>query len=182
MNKVMFKRIIVGFDGSGHARKALNIAGDLAKAHQASLVIVHAVSDSPLTKAERLMAETEYGMKGLEERPPVALIKSAETDPRLPFTVAPDLPADAAARVRTEFAQALLDDARRSAVRHGVESVELRVETGDPARIILELAKSEKADLIVIGSRGLSDLEGLVFGSTSHKVTHLAPCSCLTVS
>ncbi len=178
----MFKKIIVGFDGSGHARKALDIAGDLAKAHRAGLVIVHAVSDSPLTKAERLLAEAEFGMKGLEERPPVALIKSVETDPRLPFTIAPELPADLAARVRTEFAQALLEEARRNAVRHGVESVELRVGTGDPARMILDLAKSEKVDLIVIGSRGLSDLEGLVFGSTSHKVTHLAPCSCLTVS
>ncbi len=178
----MFQRIIVGLDGSKHARKALDIAADLAKAHRASLLIAHALSNAPLTKAERLMAETEYGMKGLEERPPVTLIKYAETDPRLPFTITRDLPADAAVRVRTEIAQALLYDARQSALRQGVESVEVRVGVGDPATIILDLAKSEKVDLIVIGSRGLSDLQGLVFGSTSHKVTHLAPCSCLTVS
>ena len=178
----MFKRIVVGFDGSEHARKALDIASDLAKTHRATLLIVHALSDAPLSKAERLMAETEYGMKGLEEHSPVTLIKYAEQDPRLPFTIARDLPSDASAKVRTEIAQALLQDARQSALRQGVESVEVRVETGDSARIILDLAKSEKADLIVIGSRGLSDLEGLVFGSTSHRVTHLAPCSCLTVS
>jgi len=178
----MFKRIIVGFDGSAHARKALGIAGDLAKSHRAALVIVHALSDAPLTKAERQLAETEYGMKGLAERPPVTLIKSAESDPRLPFTIAGELPSNAALRARSEIAQALLLDAQQCALRQGVETVEIRVEAGDPARVILDLAKGEKADLIVIGSRGFSDLEGLVFGSTSHKVTHLAPCSCLTVS
>jgi nucleotide-binding universal stress UspA family protein len=36
--------------------------------------------------------------------------------------------------------------------------------------------------LIVLGSRGLSDIQGLMFGSTSHKVTHLASCSCVTVT
>ena len=178
----MFKRIVLGFDGSDHARRALGIASGLAKAHGAALVIVHAVSEAPLSKAERQLAETEYGMKGLAERPPVTLIKSAESDPRLPFTIAHELPSDAALRARTEMAQALMIDAQQNALQQGVNSVEMRVATGDPATAILDLAKGEKADLIVIGSRGLSDLQGLVFGSTSHKVTHLAPCSCLTVS
>jgi nucleotide-binding universal stress UspA family protein len=178
----MFKRIVVGLDGSEHARKALDIATDLAKAHGAGLVIVHALSDAPLTKGERALAETEYGVKGLGERPPVTLIKYAHGDPRLPFTVDREFSSDSAFRARTEIAQALLEDARQNALQQGVESVELHVGFGDPARIILDLAKSEKADLIAIGSRGLSDLQGLVFGSTSHKVTHLASCSCLTVS
>lgn len=178
----MFKRIVVGLDGSEHARKALDIAIDLAKTHRAGLVIVHALSDAPLTNAERVLAETEYSVKDLGERPPVTLIKYADEDPRLPFTITREFSSDSALRARTEIAQALLQDARQDALGQGMESVEVRVGTGDPAKIILDLAKSEKADLIVIGSRGLSDLQGLVFGSTSHKVTHLAPCSCLTVS
>ncbi len=36
-------------------------------------------------------------------------------------------------------------------------------------------------DLIVIGTRGLSDLGGIVFGSVSHKVLQLATCPCLVV-
>ncbi len=45
---------------------------------------------------------------------------------------------------------------------------------GDPARVILDAAKSYDADLIVTGSRGLGELEGLLVGSVSDKVLHHA--------
>ena len=52
---------------------------------------------------------------------------------------------------------------------------------GDPATSILRAADDEAADIIVMGRRGLGDLAGLLLGSVSHKVTHLASCACLTV-
>jgi nucleotide-binding universal stress UspA family protein len=178
----MFKRIVVGLDGSEHARKALDVATDLAKSHGASLVLVRALSTGPLTEAERRLARAEYGVEDLDERAPMTVITEAGADPRMVLPITHERPVDAALRARIEIARDLLEDARRDTLRRGVESVEIRIETGDPAKVILDVAKAEKADLIVIGSRGLSDLQGLVFGSTSHKVTHLASCSCLTVS
>ena len=46
-----------------------------------------------------------------------------------------------------------------------------------------ELARAldAKVVLIVMGCRGLSSLEGLMFGSVSHTVNHLASCNCLIV-
>jgi len=41
--------------------------------------------------------------------------------------------------------------------------------------------KEAHSDMIVMGSRGLSDLAGLLVGSVSHKVTNMAPCTCITV-
>jgi len=56
-----------------------------------------------------------------------------------------------------------------------------RAPYGRAAREILTRAESEHADLIVMGSRGLSDLAGLVLGSVTHKVLHLAQVPVLVV-
>nr|WP_312860533.1 universal stress protein [Mesorhizobium sediminum] len=45
----------------------------------------------------------------------------------------------------------------------------------------MNVARDENFDLIVLGSRGLGDVEGFLLGSVSHKVTSLASCPCLTV-
>ena len=50
---------------------------------------------------------------------------------------------------------------------------------GRTASVIVETATEERADLIVMGTRGLSDLAGLVLGSVTHKVLHLASCPVL---
>ena len=47
-------------------------------------------------------------------------------------------------------------------------------ECGDPAECILNVAKDEKADVIVMGSRGLSGLTELLLGSVSTKVVQLS--------
>lgn len=52
---------------------------------------------------------------------------------------------------------------------------------GNPAEAILEVANTSKCDLIVMGSRGLGRLAGLLLGSTSQKVVAHAPCPVLIV-
>jgi nucleotide-binding universal stress UspA family protein len=52
---------------------------------------------------------------------------------------------------------------------------------GDPAEAIIEVAKTRESNVIVMGSRGLGRLAGLVLGSTSQKVVSHAPCPVLIV-
>lgn len=52
---------------------------------------------------------------------------------------------------------------------------------GDPASAIIEVANTRKSDVIVMGSRGLGRLAGLLLGSTSQKVVSYAPCPVLIV-
>jgi nucleotide-binding universal stress UspA family protein len=52
---------------------------------------------------------------------------------------------------------------------------------GHAAREIIEGAQEHGADVIIMGSRGRSDLAGLVLGSTAHKVIHLADRPVLVV-
>lgn len=57
----------------------------------------------------------------------------------------------------------------------------LEVGMGDPASEILATAEKVGADLIVIGSRGLGALKGVVLGSVSQKVAQLAACPVMIV-
>ncbi|MBI3150473.1 MAG: universal stress protein [Betaproteobacteria bacterium] len=51
----------------------------------------------------------------------------------------------------------------------------LHVSMGEPAERILERAAHQHAARIVMGRRGLSAIEGLLFGSVTQKVVHASP-------
>ena len=57
----------------------------------------------------------------------------------------------------------------------------VRSTTAGPARAILEYARDLDATLIVLGSRGLGALGGLLLGSGAHKILQLASCPVLVV-
>ena len=52
---------------------------------------------------------------------------------------------------------------------------------GNSAEAIIEVAKTRKSDVIVMGSRGLGRLAGMLLGSTSQKVVSHAPCPVMIV-
>jgi len=52
---------------------------------------------------------------------------------------------------------------------------------GSPAEAIIEVANTRQSDLIVMGSRGMGTLVGLLLGSTSQKVVSHAHCPVLIV-
>jgi nucleotide-binding universal stress UspA family protein len=84
-------------------------------------------------------------------------------------------------RAMQQFADYMIEQARRIAGEAGVEDVETVIVDGNPAKQIIAFAKTRGADLIVIGSRGFGALKSLALGSTSNKVAQLADCTCLTV-
>jgi len=59
--------------------------------------------------------------------------------------------------------------------------VEARLRQGVPAEELLRAAADEKVDLIVLGSRGLSQVKAFLLGSVSDKVSHHAKCPTLIV-
>jgi nucleotide-binding universal stress UspA family protein len=80
-----------------------------------------------------------------------------------------------------EIGHNLMEAAMQIATDHDCINVKTQIEAGLPAHQIIDNAKKHDASLIIMGSRGLTDLAGLLQGSVSHKVTHLAECSCLTI-
>ncbi len=56
-----------------------------------------------------------------------------------------------------------------------------KIVEGDPAPMIVKVAKQFDADLIVMGTRGLNKVEGALIGSISRKVANQTPLSVLIV-
>jgi len=57
-----------------------------------------------------------------------------------------------------------------------------RTEVGKPAEMILNVAEEVKADMIVLGARGLGPVKELLLGSVSHRIVTYAPCPTLLVN
>jgi len=89
----------------------------------------------------------------------------------------PELPDESMRNYAKEVAEA----AKQAATEAGADPVRGFVKGGPPTRTIVGFAEEHKADLIIVGSRGLGDVEGFLHGSVSHKVTSLAGCPVLVV-
>jgi nucleotide-binding universal stress UspA family protein len=73
----------------------------------------------------------------------------------------------------------VVEELRQAGVKADGEATSAR--TGEAAPTILGAAKSLDCGLIVMGTRGLSDLSALLIGSMAHKVVHHAECPVLLV-
>jgi nucleotide-binding universal stress UspA family protein/GNAT superfamily N-acetyltransferase len=77
-------------------------------------------------------------------------------------------------------AEAVLTAATRAARADGLEAV-THARRDDPAEALIAVAEEQDADLLVVGSRGMSRTSRFLLGSVANKVSHHAPCSLLIV-
>ena len=145
--------ILVAVDGSAQATKALNFACDLAEAKQAGLILLHV----------QRHAGADVVPPELEAYRQVEHVRVTERE------------------MMQAAAREIVEDARRTVSKRGLPAAEGLIAQGDPARLIVETANERGVDAIILGSRGLGDLQGLLLGSVSHKVAHRAPCTCIAV-
>ena len=71
--------------------------------------------------------------------------------------------------------------AREIAGEEGLTDVRSDVKEGKPARTLIDYASQHAIDLIVLGCRGVGELEATLLGSVSQKVSLLAGCNVLIV-
>jgi nucleotide-binding universal stress UspA family protein len=76
------------------------------------------------------------------------------------------------------------DDVLREAVQRvgGGVDVETVAVQGEPVDALVRTAEDRKADLLVVGNRGLNSLTGRLLGSVPSVVTHRAGCDVLIVA
>lgn len=77
------------------------------------------------------------------------------------------------------FAKAILAEAVKQ-VSEGIP-VQIHNERGEPRTAITDFAGQNGYDVVVIGSRGLGAISGLLLGSVSTYVLHHSPCPVLVV-
>ena len=166
----MFTKILAAVDGSGHAGKAVAIAGSLAGRYDADLVIAHVLTGQDVPDELRRMAEVEHLVEPRSAEPvrlgSLSVTSGSKIDEgRL------------AAAVGARVLERAVATARHEGARR-VTSLEL---SGDAADALLEAASAHGADLVVVGSRGFGALGSLVMGSVSSKLAHHLEVPCLTV-
>ncbi len=77
-------------------------------------------------------------------------------------------------------ASARLADFETRARSQGIVTA-TRIARGIPYEEVIAAARSEKADLLVVGTRGKSGLAHVLLGSTAERVVRTAPCPVLAV-
>jgi nucleotide-binding universal stress UspA family protein len=84
-------------------------------------------------------------------------------------------------QIMREDGERLLDRIQSLLPMHaGPSTKHLRI--GSPAQVIVSMAEEQKADLIVMGARGLGPIKERLLGSVSHRILTLAPCATLIVN
>jgi nucleotide-binding universal stress UspA family protein len=71
--------------------------------------------------------------------------------------------------------------ARAIAREAGVDDVVMRVDSGEPAALLIDAADDSGGDVIVVGSKGMTSAKRFVLGSVPNKVSHHAPCDVVIV-
>jgi nucleotide-binding universal stress UspA family protein len=79
-----------------------------------------------------------------------------------------------------EDVNSTLEEAADELKEAGVD-VQTHAREGDPADAILDVAEEQKADLIVVGNKGMTGAKRFLLGSVPNKVSHHAPCSVMII-
>jgi nucleotide-binding universal stress UspA family protein len=150
---MVYRRIVVGTDGSPTAERAVAAAAGLAALGQGRLVVVAAHGgDGEVLAAHGGDGEVDAAHGG-------------------------DGDGDAA----RHHAEEGVRRAAELAAQAGATDVVEVVAAGGAAEIVLGTAEAHDADLVVVGSQGMTDQRRFVLGSVANGVSHHAGCDVLVV-
>ena len=151
-NKIITK-ILVPLDGSEHSDRALNFALDLAEKYSAEIVLLSVA------------------------QPFVATGPMFLTQPMMP----PENTVIFVNEIEAAHEKMLLEALKKAKESRPNLNISKKLVNGRPADKIVEFAKIENFDLIVMGSRGIGKIKEFFLGSVSDRVADQAHCPVLLV-
>ena len=154
---MMYKKILVPTDGSEFAKKAQKQALFLANVCGAEIIAI-SVTENNLVSGLPLDDEVYQLNQILKEK------------------VKPDEVIYSILKERSEENLEEFDKLNKNDLK-----ITHVIKEGLPAKVILEVAKEEDVDLIVMGSSGKSGFDRFIMGSVADKVVNSAKCAVLVV-
>ena len=152
------RRVLLVTDGSSYSQSALRYLTKFPLPEKVDVHLMHVLP--PLT--EPVIMEPYFG--GRDAYVP---LRTPEEEAKLQAKQEKD-------------GKALLTRAQNLLLKQGLKAKPV-LARGDAATEIIEYTKQEQIDLLVAGSRGLSQVRGWLMGSVSRKLVHYAGCSVLVV-
>jgi nucleotide-binding universal stress UspA family protein len=155
------RKVLLAVDGSACSRHAMQYLASFPLPEDCSLEVMHVLPPPP--HPESIVA----------------------TWPPVPELIQPDY-----AISEQEIATIMADEEARGkelleqavqVLQQGGHTPATLLKRGDAATEIMDIVRSHRIDLIVVGSRGLSPVKGWLLGSVSRKLIHYSGCSILVV-
>lgn len=173
------RTILIAVDGSAHAHKAALVGAMIAEKFGARVVLLHVLLRGiPVARVHELAHSHGIAADQLDKFKPTAppVYDFGLTMPAgVIHSVAPT-------ELLVQLGRRILETERAVVEGQGVRTVESVIADDDAVSKILEIAQQEKADFVVLGRRGLGALQGMVSGSVSSKVSHLASATVVSVT
>lgn len=154
--------VLVMVDGSQYSQRAIDFIGRFPLPPGAEITLMHVMQPLP---APEMMFQSWP--------PDLGIAPTVQTQEVLEAL-------DREAQDEELQAENLLSRMATRLGRHGRKAGTVLVR-GDTVTEVLDHLKTQPTDLIVAGSRGLSQVRGWLLGSVSRKLVHYAPCSVLIV-
>lgn len=151
-------RVIVAIDGSPDSQEALSFLAHLTFPPDSRLILFHVVEATDYTVVQDDYEILSLGGPGKRDLAKITQDIQHRLD---------------------QARMALLEKARK---KMGPQTVQVEtISPGYAADEIVKAATRFRADLVVIGSRGLTGIKRMFLGSVSNRVTRHAPCSVLVI-
>jgi nucleotide-binding universal stress UspA family protein len=153
------RRILLVTDGSPSSQQAMQYLGKLPLPDDVRLEVMHVLPPPPI---HMVVENTSFGSMQVTSPDQVMEMESALREKE--------------EREGQEFLDACIDSLKSL----GLAATSV-LKRGDAATEIIDYVKENKIDLIVSGSRGLSQIRSWLMGSVSRKLVHYSGCSVLVV-
>lgn len=176
------KAILVPTDGSETAEKALDVALDLALQHEAAVTLFHVLLKDK--EPDELLRLPDLETAGADV---VDALKKISRAPESEHTAEEVMTGGNLHSRRVDdhllrrIGAHILKRAQAQVSARGVTANMLELNSDEPAQAIVAAARVNVADAIVMGTRGLRNIEAISFGSVSQEVCRTASCTCIAV-